>query len=286
MAKNGFLYVVATPIGNLADMSQRAIDTLQKVDLIAAEDTRHSMRLLQHYNIKTTVISLHQYNEQKRLDFFLSHLEKGNQVALISDAGTPLLSDPGYYLVNAVIQAGFNVIPIPGPCAAIAALVASGLPTDRFVFEGFLPPKGAVRVRRLEALIDEPRTLIFYESVHRILDLMDSLINVFGPEREGAVARELTKTFETIKQGRLIELKEWMQIDANQQKGEFVVLLKGAEPTPDELKLSEYRRVLEILLLELPLKQAVAIAEKITQGPHRLLYQLALSMKDLTNNEK
>lgn len=280
MSKQGCLYIVATPIGNLGDITSRAIETLKSVDLIAAEDTRHSRHLLEQYNIKTSTFSLHQYNEKNRLDFILSRLEQGQSIALISDAGTPLISDPGFALVNTVIEAGFKVIPIPGASAVITALCASGLPTDRFVFEGFLPAKGALRKKRLQALQHETRTLIFYESVHRILNFVDLLIEVFGQERKAVMARELTKTFETIHADKLGELKSWMEKDNNQQKGEFVILVKGLEDQDldNNLKEAEYRRILTILLADLPLKQAVKLAEEITGGAHRILYQMALSI--------
>lgn len=272
------LYIVATPIGNREDFSQRAINVLKDVDCIAAEDTRHSKRLLDFYQINTPMISLHEHNESQRLHAMIERLERGESLALISDAGTPLISDPGYRLVSAVLEKGFRVMPVPGACAAIAALSASGLPTDRFIFEGFLPAKTGARQRYLEALLYEPRTIIFYESTHRILDSLTDMVSVFGGSRVAVIARELTKSFETIRHDTLDALLEWIQRDANQQKGEFVVLLQGDEASSMEDE-KEARRILTILMKEMPLKQAVAIATEILQGHRKSLYQLALSLK-------
>lgn len=273
------LYVVATPIGNLDDISRRAVEILNTVALIAAEDTRHSKKLLQHYGIKTKLISLHEHNEQERTAQLLQLLQSGQSLALISDAGTPLISDPGYPLVTAVRAAGFQVSPIPGACAAIAALSAAGLPSDRFIFEGFLPAKNQHRQHRLQALVAETRTLIFYEAPHRIVALVDAMLATFGPERYVVIARELTKTFETIYGASLLEIKNWMVSDPNQTRGEFVVLVQGATPTEKTAVGIDPVSVLKILLAELPLKQAVTLAAKICGEKKNYLYELALQMR-------
>lgn len=277
----GTLYIVATPIGNLQDMSSRAIETLQKVNCIAAEDTRHSFTLLQHFSIKTPMISLHEYNERERATHLLDRLSQGESIALISDAGTPLISDPGYFLVREVRAAGIKVIPIPGPCAAIAALSATGLPTDRFVFEGFLPTKSKLRKERLAALSKETRTMIFYEAPHRIISLLRDLEQQFGAEHRGVIARELTKVFETIYSGTLTQLLAWVE-DKNQQRGEIVVIIEGAEETPVLEKPIETDHILSVLMSSLPLKQAVEMAENITGQRKNDLYKRALAIQ-LTN---
>lgn len=276
----GALYIVATPIGNLGDMSARAISVLQQVDLIAAEDTRHSKPLLQHYAINTPCRSLHDYNEKQRSGEFIELLQQGKSMALISDAGTPLISDPGFALVRAVRAAGFAVIPIPGACAAIAALSAAGLPSDRFVFEGFLPAKTAARQQRLESIRAEGGTVIFYEAPHRILDLIEDMILILGPEREAVIAKELTKTFETIIQGNLSDLKNWLLDDSNPQRGEFVVLLHGiSEKNSSPIEIDP-TAVLKILLEELSVKQAAALTAKITGEKKNTVYELALQLKN------
>ncbi|MGB5440952.1 MAG: 16S rRNA (cytidine(1402)-2'-O)-methyltransferase, partial [Gammaproteobacteria bacterium] len=223
----GMLYIVATPIGNLDDISLRALETLKAMPLIAAEDTRHSRKLLARYGISTRLLSLHDHNEQAASDSLLKTLLGGADVALVSDAGTPLISDPGFYLVRAARQAGIRVIPLPGPSACIAALSVAGLPTERFVFEGFLPPRPVARERRLSELASESRTLVFYESSHRICDSLAAMAESLGHDRQATVARELTKTFETIRDGTLAELLHWVQDDPDQQKGEFVVMVQG-----------------------------------------------------------
>ncbi|UTW14105.1 16S rRNA (cytidine(1402)-2'-O)-methyltransferase [Marinobacterium rhizophilum] len=274
------LYVVATPIGNLADMTARAIEVLQTVSLIAAEDTRHSARLMAHFNIKTPMISVHDHNERQRIEQIVERLSAGESVALISDAGTPLISDPGFVLVRAVREAGFRVVPVPGCSALVTALCAAGLPSDRFVFEGFLPAKSLARRQRLDALAHEERTLIFYESTHRILASLEDMQTCFGPERMVVAARELTKTFETVKGAPVAELLEWMRADANQQKGEFVVLVQGAPARSDDVVNLEAVRVLDVLLEELPIKQAAALAAKLTGLKKNFLYQMALERRD------
>lgn len=272
------LYIVATPIGNLSDMSPRAVETLRAADVIAAEDTRHSRTLFNHFTIQTPCIALHEHNESQVVAGLIERLAAGDSVALISDAGTPLISDPGYRLVGAALEAGISVVPIPGPSAAIAALSVAGLPSDRFVFEGFLPSKGTARRQVLERLHDETRTLIFYESPHRIEATLRDMASVFGGRRRAVVARELTKIHETVLLDDLAGLSARVSGDANQQRGEIVVLVHGAaEPAAgDDAGL---RAVLQPLLDELPLKQAVALAVKITGGNRNTVYDLALRLR-------
>ncbi|WP_282341949.1 16S rRNA (cytidine(1402)-2'-O)-methyltransferase [Pseudomonas sp. PS02288] len=273
----GTLYVVATPIGNLDDISARALDILRDVALIAAEDTRHSARLMQHFGISTPLAACHEHNEREHGGRFLTRLQAGEDVALISDAGTPLISDPGFHLVRQVRAAGIAVVPVPGACALIAGLSAAGLPSDRFIFEGFLPAKGAARRARLEQVKEESRTLIFYEAPHRILECVEDMRAVFGDERQAVLARELTKTFETIRGLPLVELHEWIAADSNQQRGECVVLVSGWQaPEGEDAVSAEALRVLDLLLGELPLKRAAALAAEITGVRKNLLYQVAL----------
>lgn len=282
------LYIVATPIGHLSDMTLRAIDILKSVDWIAAEDTRHSARLLSHYEIHTPCFSLHEHNEDARIEKILQLLASGKSVALISDAGTPLISDPGFRLARAVQKANYKVTPIPGPCAAIAALSASGLPTDRFVFEGFLPAKTAALSAQLEKLKNETRTLIFYESVHRITKTMLIMQKIFGENRIATIARELTKSFETIKQDTLKNLSCWIEENKEQQKGEFVIVVQGVVRT--DITLSETTETLKTLLThllsELSVKQAVSLASKITGLNRKMIYALALEMKEIDSESQ
>lgn len=276
MSKAPSLYVVATPIGNLEDFSPRAIKILKNVDQIAAEDTRHSQKLLKHFGIITPLVSLHEHNETTFSKILLDCLKKKQSIALISDAGTPLINDPGYRLVKLVRKHGIPVIPIPGPCALITALCASGLACDRFIFEGFLPGKSTARQKKLLEFLYETRTIVFYEAPHRILALINDMLDVLGPKRYVVLARELTKTFETIHGDNLEQLKIWLNSDKNQQKGEFVILVEGAEYlNPNEI---DTQRVLEILLDELPIKQATYIAAKITHEKKNKLYALALTI--------
>ena len=276
----GSLYVVATPIGNLDDISTRALTILRSVALIAAEDTRHSARLMQHFGIGTPLAACHEHNERDQGGRFLARLLAGDDVALISDAGTPLISDPGYHLVRQARAAGIAVVPVPGACALIAALSAAGLPSDRFIFEGFLPAKAAGRRARLEQVKEEPRTLIFYEAPHRILECLQDMQSVFGDERPALLARELTKTFETLKGLPLAELAAWVAADSNQQRGECVVLVAGWQaPEGDEAVSAEAMRVLNLLLAEMPLKRAAALAAEITGVRKNLLYQVALEQQ-------
>lgn len=276
----GSLYVVATPIGNLDDISARALRILREVALIAAEDTRHSARLLQHFGIQTPLAACHEHNERDQGGRFLARLQAGEDVALISDAGTPLISDPGYHLVRQARAAGIAVVPVPGACALIAALSAAGLPSDRFIFEGFLPAKAAGRRARLEQVREEPRTLIFYEAPHRILECLEDMREVFGDDRPALLARELTKTFETLQGLPLAELCEWVAADSNQQRGECVVLVAGWQaPEGEEAVSAEALRVLDLLLSEMPLKRAAALAAEITGVRKNVLYQVALERK-------
>jgi 16S rRNA (cytidine1402-2'-O)-methyltransferase len=274
----GVLYIVATPIGNLQDMSLRAVEVLKTVDCIVAEDTRHSQSLLQHFSITTPVTALHEHNERERTQQLLTRLLKGESLALISDAGTPLISDPGYHLVRALRIANIKIVPLPGACAAIAALSAAGLPTDRFVFEGFLPAKAGARLQRLKNLQSENRTMIFYEAPHRILDLLEALQEVFGDTREMVLARELTKLFETIKSGTISEILVWAKADSNQQRGEMVVMVAGSSAitTAEEFAVE---KTLKILLAALPLKQAVEIAAEISGQKKNAIYDQALIIK-------
>lgn len=272
----GTLYVVATPIGNLDDISVRAIRVLRDVALIAAEDTRHSGRLLQHFGITTPLAACHEHNERDHGGRFLVRLQAGEDVALISDAGTPLISDPGFHLVRQARAAGIKVVPVPGPCALIAALSVAGLPSDRFAFEGFLPAKTAARLARLEQLKEESRTLIFYEAPHRLLECLGDLERVMGSERLAVLARELTKAFETLKGLPLGELRTWVAKDSNQQRGECVLVVSGWQAPPEALVPAEALRVLDLLLKEMPLKQAALLAAEITGVRKNLLYQAAL----------
>lgn len=274
---SGMLYVVATPIGNLQDISVRALQVLEQVSLIAAEDTRHSARLLEHFSIRTPMVACHDHNERNDSAALVQRLLYGDSLALISDAGTPLVSDPGFHLVRQARAAGIQVVPVPGACAAIAALSAAGLPSDRFAFEGFLPAKATARTVRLQALSDEVRTLIFYEAPHRVLESVMAMAEVFGKERQAVLARELTKTFETIKDAPLGELAAWIAADSNQQRGECVLLVEGMDEKAGRDSLdAESQRVLSLLAAELPLKKAAALTAQITGARKNLLYQWGL----------
>lgn len=276
-APAGVLYVVATPIGNLGDMVPRAIETLQTVSLIAAEDTRHSSRLLNHFNINTPCIAYHDHSGEDRTENLVAKLEEGSSIALISDAGTPLVSDPGYRLVRLARLRGIKVVPVPGACAMVAALSAAGLPSDRFAFEGFLPAKQVARRTQLEALASDSRTLVFYEAPHRVLETLEDMRDIFGAERELVMARELTKTFETIKGDTLEAMCNWVAGDTNQQRGEIVLLVHGASKVDAEEMSAEQQRVMKILLEELPVKQAAALGAKLTGLKKNFLYQWALA---------
>ncbi len=279
----GTLYIVATPIGNREDITARAIRVLSEVDTVAAEDTRHSGKLLQYLGIKKPMLSVHDQNESARITRIIDQLHAGKSIALVSDAGTPLVSDPGFQVVRAVREAGYPVVPVPGPCAAIAALSVAGLPTDTFVFAGFAPAKSGGRRQFFEALASEPRTLIFYESPHRIVDSLEDMAAVFGNERQATLARELTKHFETIHADTLGELADWVKQDSDQQRGEFVVLVHGQ--TEQKEVNADVERTLKILLKELPLKQAVALTVKLTGGKKNEVYDLALELSEVGEGE-
>lgn len=275
--KQGILYIIATPIGNLKDITQRALDILAQVDLVAAEDTRHSKKLLQHYHIYTPLFSLHADKEKIIAQDLIDKMLAGHSIALISDAGTPLVSDPGRLLVELAHQHGIQVVPLPGPCAAITALSASGFHADAFLFLGFLSTQTGARHKALENLKNETRTMVFYEAPHRIVKFVDELIDVFGVEREIVIARELTKQFETIKRGGLSKIRGFISSDVNQQKGEFVVLVKG-ETNLEEPDVQSVESTLKILMKELSLKQAVKLAAEITGVKKNKVYELALKL--------
>ncbi len=270
-AAAGILYVVATPIGNLGDLSPRALDTLRAVAAVCAEDTRHTRQLLSHYGVEQSLIALHEHNEAGLADRIVTRLCAGESLALVSDAGTPLVSDPGFRLVAAARAAGIKVSPIPGPSALIAALSVAGLPSDRFAFEGFLPAKAGARRERLAALASEPRTLIFYESSHRIEDTLADAVTVIGPDRPAAIGRELTKLFETVLSGTLGELHARVAADADQRKGEFVLLIQGVGDDADA-KLVEGRRVYAKLVEHLPPSTAAKLAAEISGASRKALY--------------
>jgi 16S rRNA (cytidine1402-2'-O)-methyltransferase len=278
--RSGCLYVVATPIGNLADLGGRAIGILANVDRIVAEDTRHSGKLLQHYAIQTPMNSLHEHNERTVAPALVEQMQAGLSVALISDAGTPLISDPGFNLVRLARESGVPVVPVPGPSAVICALSASGLPTDRFVFEGFLPARPTARRARLEWLQQEPRTLVFYETGHRIVESFADMATILGAQRPAVLARELTKQFETILDGSLGELATVVQQDSNQQKGEMVVLVHGVGRERGDVISPEDEQVLKTLLQELPVRQAAKLTARITGGNRRQLYDRALALRN------
>ena len=278
--KKGSLYIVATPIGNLGDFTERAQKTLQDVDVIAVEDTRRSGQLLHSFDINTPMIAVHEHNERQICDSLLDRIDKGESIALISDAGTPLLSDPGYFLVNQARERELTVVPIPGVSAVITALSVAGLPTDRFVFEGFLPAKSNARQQRLEKVKEDSRTLIYYEAPHRIVEMLKDCQIVFGSERKVVLARELTKTFETVHGDALTALIPWVESDENQRKGEFVVLVHGAAAREETEMDAESERILLILLKDLPVKKAASLAASITGLKKNALYQRALDIKD------
>ena len=270
--KPGKLWVIATPIGNLGDLSPRAQQTLRNADVIAAEDTRHSRPLLQHFGIATPLMALHEHNERAAVGALVARLQAGEKVALISDAGTPLVSDPGFRLVRAAREAGIDVSPVPGACAAVAALSAAGLPSDRFVFEGFLPAKPAARRARLRELVSETRTLILYESSHRIVECCADLRDTLGEEREARLLRELTKLHETCLGATLGEIAARVAADPEQRLGECVLVIAGSGEGADA-KLAEGRRVYALLRAELPPAQAAKLAAAISGAPRKALYE-------------
>ncbi|MFK0572880.1 16S rRNA (cytidine(1402)-2'-O)-methyltransferase [Endozoicomonas sp.] len=276
---DSLLYIVSTPIGNLGDLTPRAIEVLRQVDVIAAEDTRHSKRLMNHFGIDTPLIPCHDHNERHQAEMIVQRMGSGQSVALISDAGTPLISDPGFHLVRTVRAAGFRVVPVPGACAFIAALSVSGLPTDRFYFEGFLPAKGTARRKRIDSLATFPNTWGVYESPHRIMDLMDDLVTVLGGEKYITLAREITKTFETVLAGTVAEVQAILKADSNQQRGEFVVLVEGyKEPENSEIS-PEVEKMLQRLMEELPIKKAASVVADLTGLRKKELYDLGLVMR-------
>lgn len=278
--QSGSLYVVATPIGNLADISQRAITTLTQVSCIAAEDTRHSGKLLQHLGISNRLLALHDHNEKQRAASIIEKCLAGEDVALISDAGTPLISDPGYSLVRLCREAGVPVVPVPGPCALITALCAAGLPTDKFQFIGFLAPKSSQRQTQLAAVPDHAGTIISYDTARRILDTLQDVVAVFGAERQLVLAKELTKTFEHFACGTAAEITQWLTEDPQRCQGEMVLMIAPAPSKADTEISEEVQRTLKILLAELPLKQAAALTAQIHNEKKNALYQLALSWQN------
>ncbi|KAA8999269.1 16S rRNA (cytidine(1402)-2'-O)-methyltransferase [Affinibrenneria salicis] len=276
------LYIVPTPIGNLGDITGRALEVLQHVDLIAAEDTRHTGLLLQHFAINARLFALHDHNEQQKAEQLLAKLQAGQSIALVSDAGTPLINDPGYHLVRLCREAGVRVVPLPGACAAITALCAAGLPSDRFCYEGFLPAKRKGRRDTLRALREEPRTLIFYESTHRLLESLQDMADELGPQRYVVLARELTKTWENIQGAPVGELLAWVLEDENRRKGEMVLIVEGHQASEDELP-AEALRTLALLQRELPLKKAAALAAEIHGVKKNALYRHALDNQTQEN---
>jgi 16S rRNA (cytidine1402-2'-O)-methyltransferase len=274
--ENGVLYVVATPIGNLQDFSPRAQTVLRQVDLIAAEDTRHSRHLLNHFGITTPYQSLHEHNERQQSRALLQRLLAGESLALISDAGTPLISDPGHYLIQSALAEQITVVLIPGPSALISALSVAGFPADRFVFEGFLPAKAVARRQRLENLAHETRTLVFYEAPHRMLDSLNDIVQNFGEEREAVLVKELTKMFETVYRDSLSGIINWLTTRPERQKGEFVLVVQGAPPPDDKVLSPEVKRIFHLLRKELPLKKAAKLTSEITGASKNMLYALGL----------
>lgn len=284
-SKKGKLYILATPIGNYSDMSSRAIAVLKTASLIVVEDTRHSGKLLKHFGINNKMQALHDHNEAKIAPQIINFLDKGQQIALISDAGTPLISDPGYKLVNLAQQHDIQIIPVPGPSAVITALSVSGLATDKFCFEGFLPAKQQTRKNQLSLYLNETRTMVFYEAPHRILATLKDMCDIFGPDHQAVIARELTKTFETIKKDNLKSLVNWVDTDKDQQKGEIVVLVDGfkaLQKNKTDHKLSvQTENILSTLLNELSLKQAVQLTVSITGEKKKSIYQRALEIRKI-----
>lgn len=274
------LYVVPTPIGNLGDITHRALEVLKSVDLIAAEDTRHTGLLLQHFAINARLFALHDHNEQQKADQLLAKLQEGQSIALVSDAGTPLINDPGYHLVRRCREAGIRVVPLPGACAAITALSAAGLASDRFCYEGFLPAKTKGRKDTLQALIEEPRTLIFYESTHRLLESLQDMVTVLGPQRYVVLARELTKTWESIHGAPVGELLAWVQEEETRRRGEMVLIVEGHKVQTDDALPAAALRTLTLLQKELPLKKAAALAAEIHGVKKNALYKYALELKN------
>ena len=274
------LYVVATPIGNLQDISLRALEVLKTVDAIAAEDTRHTSHLLSHFAIQKKLIAVHEHNEQKSAQVLLERLQAGESIALVTDAGTPGISDPGAIVVDVLREAGVSVVPVPGASAVVAALSASGITANGFMFQGFLPASGSQRRKVLEGLKAYVSTLVFYEAPHRIIECVEDLATVLGPERRITIAREITKTFETFHRCALQDAKMWLESDPNQQRGEFVLMVEAAALVEQADISEDVGRILRLLLADLPLKQAVKLATEITGVKKNILYEYALKLKD------
>ncbi len=277
----GILYIVATPIGNLGDITQRAIETLKQADKILAEDTRNTRKLLTHFGIQGNLQALHEHNEQQKIGLIKDYLDAGENIALVSDAGTPLISDPGYHLVNDLANAGYTITPIPGVSAIITALSIAGLPTNRFSFEGFLPAKSTGRDKMLQANAKEARTQVYYESCHRIIPTIQAMANAFGDNRSVVLARELTKMYEQVFRGDLKSLQEWIVADPTHQKGEFVLMVAAYEEddTNHEEITTTTEDLLKILIEELPIKQAASLAANITGQKKNTLYRKAMALK-------
>lgn len=276
----GILYVVATPIGNLGDITARACEVLAGADLLLAEDTRHSRRLLDKLGITTPLKSCHDFNERETTSYIITRLLAGEKIALISDAGTPLISDPGYHLVTTAHEQGVRVIPVPGPSAVIAALSVAGLPTDRFVFAGFAPERRAARRRCLATYAAETGTIIFYETPHRIMEFLQDAVDIFGANRLAVITRELTKIYETVFRDQLIDLLHHFEQHPDQRKGEFVVLIRGAEASVEDQE-HEITSLLAIFFKHgIPLKQAVSITREINGGNKNLIYSIALELSE------
>jgi len=274
------LYVVATPIGNLQDISLRALEVLKTVDAIAAEDTRHTSHLLSHFAIQKKLIAVHEHNEQKSAQILLERLRAGESIALVTDAGTPGISDPGAIVVDVLREAGVSVVPVPGASAVVAALSVSGITANGFMFQGFLPASGSQRRKVLEGLKAYVSTLVFYEAPHRIIECVEDLATVLGPERRITIAREITKTFETFHRCALQDAKIWLESDPNQQRGEFVLMVEAAALLEQADISEDVGRILRLLLADLPLKQAVKLATEITGVKKNILYEYALKLKD------
>lgn len=275
----GCLYIVATPIGNLADISQRALTILADVDLIACEDTRHTQKLLSYFSISNKTLSLHDHNERQRQDHIAKLLNEGKSIALVSDAGTPLISDPGFHVVKHLRALKLPVVPVPGACALIAALSASGLPTNKFTFEGFLPSKSGARKAVLSELANETRTMVFYDAPRRAIDTVADIVDMLGTERQIVLARELTKTFETIHHDSAGNILTWLKADPNQLKGEMVLIIEGHHIDPNSIS-PQIIETLTLLLAELPPKKACAITAEIHGVKKNALYDIALTLKN------
>lgn len=273
----GALYIVATPIGNLEDLSPRAKMVLENVDLIVAEDTRHSKPMLNQYGIKTKIRAYHDYNERTLAPVLIQQLQAGASIALISDAGTPLICDPGYHLLVAAHAAEIKVIPIPGPSALISALSVAGFSSEKFIFEGYLPAKKTARRQRLQLLKNETRTIVFYEAPHRILACIEDAISCFGSERQAVVAKEITKLHENIQRATLAGILGWLSSDRDLSKGEFVVVIQGDKA--DQFDTQEANRVLKILLADHSVKEAAKLTSEIMQGNRNVIYKLAMDLK-------